>query len=36
VKMSPLQGYVFEVVPGEEDVAVIGAAVNALRAAFPA
>lgn len=34
VKMSPLQGYVFEIVPGEEEVAVIGAAVNALRAAF--
>ena len=36
VKMSPLQGYVLEVVPGGDDVAVIGAAVNALRAAFPA
>jgi len=32
VKMSPLQGYVFEVVPGSTDVAVIGAAVNASRA----
>jgi predicted NBD/HSP70 family sugar kinase len=35
VKMSPLQGYVFEIVPGGEEVAVIGAAVNALHAAFP-
>jgi glucokinase len=35
VKMSPLQGYVFEIVPGEEEVAVIGAAVNALHEAFP-
>lgn len=33
VKMSPLQGYVFEVVPGGDDLAVIGAAVNAARAA---
>ncbi|HEX6896252.1 MAG TPA: ROK family protein [Bryobacteraceae bacterium] len=32
VKMSPLQGYVFEVVPGGDDMGVIGAAVNALRA----
>ncbi len=32
VKMSPLQGYVFEIVPGGEEVAVIGAAVNALHA----
>ncbi|HLK17503.1 MAG TPA: ROK family protein [Bryobacteraceae bacterium] len=32
VKMSPLQGYVFEVVPGSSEIAVIGAAVNALRA----
>jgi len=32
VKMSPLQGYVFEVVPGGTDIAVIGAAVNAARA----
>jgi predicted NBD/HSP70 family sugar kinase len=31
VKMSPLQGYVFEIVPGGEEVAVIGAAVMALR-----
>jgi glucokinase len=35
VKMSPLQGYVFEVVPGGDEMAVIGAAVNALRAVFP-
>lgn len=35
VKMSPLQGYVFEIVPGDEEIAVIGAAVNALRAVFP-
>jgi glucokinase len=31
VKMSPLQGYTFEVVPGGEEIAIIGAAVNALR-----
>jgi glucokinase len=31
VKMSPLQGYSFEVVPGGEEIAIIGAAVNALR-----
>jgi hypothetical protein len=36
VKMSPLQGYVFEVVPGGDEMAVIGAAVNALRAVSPA
>ena len=35
VKMSPLQGYVFEVVPGGDEIAVIGAAVNAEQAAFP-
>ena len=35
VKMSPLQGYVFEVVAGGEEIAIIGAAVNALRAASP-
>lgn len=35
VKMSPLRGYVFEVVPGGEEIAVIGAAVNAELAAFP-
>ncbi len=32
VKLSPLQGYSLEVVPGGEDVAIIGAAVNAERA----
>jgi glucokinase len=31
VKLSPLQGYSMEVVPGGESVAVIGAAVNALQ-----
>jgi predicted NBD/HSP70 family sugar kinase len=31
VKMSPLQGYVFEIVPASQEVAVIGAAVNAMR-----
>ncbi len=36
VKMSPLQGYVFEIVPGGEEVAVTGAAVNAMHEAFPA
>jgi hypothetical protein len=35
VKMSPLQGYVMEIVPGGDEVAVIGAAVNAMRAEFP-
>jgi glucokinase len=35
VKMSPLQGYVFEIVPGGDEIAVIGAAVNAELAAFP-
>jgi glucokinase len=34
VKMSPLQGYVFEVVSGGEEIAIIGAAVNAQRAAL--
>jgi predicted NBD/HSP70 family sugar kinase len=34
VKMSPLQGYVFEVVPGGDEIAVIGAAVNAELAAL--
>ena len=29
VKMSPLQGYVFEIVPKSDEVAVIGAVVNA-------
>ena len=33
VKMSPLQGYAFEVVPGGQELAIIGAAVNADRAA---
>lgn len=31
VKLSPLQNYVFEIVPRSDDLAVIGAAVNALR-----
>jgi glucokinase len=31
VKMSPLQGYAFEVVPSGEELAIIGAAVNAAR-----
>ena len=35
VKMSPLRGYVFEIVPGGDEIAVIGAAVNAELAAFP-
>jgi len=35
VKMSTLQGYVFEVVPSSSEIAVIGAAVNALRALNP-
>jgi glucokinase len=34
VKMSPLQGYSFEVVAGGEEVALIGAAVHASQAAF--
>ncbi|MGA8025992.1 MAG: ROK family protein [Bryobacteraceae bacterium] len=33
VKLSPLQGYMVEVVPGGERVATIGAAVNAAQAA---
>jgi len=33
VKMSPLQGYMFEIVPGGAEIAIIGAAVNAARAA---
>lgn len=33
VTMSPLQGSVFEVVPTNEQIAIVGAAVNALRAA---
>jgi predicted NBD/HSP70 family sugar kinase len=32
VKLSPLQGYSLEVVPGGEEVALIGAAVNAGQA----
>jgi predicted NBD/HSP70 family sugar kinase len=32
VKLSPLQGYVFEIVPRSDEIAVIGAVVNALRA----
>jgi len=32
VKMSPLQGYVFEIVPQSDEIAVIGAAVNASQA----
>lgn len=35
VKMSPLQNYVFEIVAGGDEIAVIGAAVNAEIAAFP-
>lgn len=33
VKLSPLQGYSLEIVPGGESVATIGAAVNAAQAA---
>jgi len=33
VKLSPLKGYTLEIVPGGEEVAVIGAAVNAAQAA---
>ncbi len=32
VKLSPLLSYVFEIVPGDHELAVIGAAVNAMRA----
>ena len=32
VKLSPLQGYVFEVVPANDELGVIGAAVNAAQA----
>jgi glucokinase len=32
VKLSPLQGYSLEVVPGSEEIAVLGAAVNAMQA----
>ena len=35
VKMSPLQGSRFEVIPSNDDLGIIGAAVNAERAAFP-
>ena len=35
VKMSPLQGYVFEIVASGDEIGVIGAAVNAERSAFP-
>ena len=35
VKMSPLQDYVFEVVSSSDEIAIVGAAVNALRADFP-
>jgi glucokinase len=35
VKMSPLQGSFLEVVTGSDEIALIGAAVNAERAAFP-
>ena len=35
VKMSPLQNYAIEVVPGSDEIAAIGAAVNALRGEFP-
>jgi glucokinase len=31
VKMSPFQGYVFEVVPSTEEIAIVGAALNADR-----
>jgi len=30
--MGPLQGYVFEIVPRSDEIAVIGAVVNARRA----
>ncbi len=33
VKLSPLQGYSLEVVPGGEEIALLGAAVNAIHAA---
>lgn len=32
VKLSPLQSYVFEVVPPDDELGVLGAALNALRA----
>jgi predicted NBD/HSP70 family sugar kinase len=34
VKMSPLQGYVFEIVERSDEIAVVGAVVNARRASF--
>jgi glucokinase len=34
VKMSPLQGSRFEVIPSNDDLGIVGAAVNAERAAF--
>jgi hypothetical protein len=34
VKMSPLQGSRFEVIPSNDELGVIGAAVNAERAAL--
>jgi len=33
--MSPLQGSRFEVIPSNDELGVIGAAVNAERAALP-
>jgi glucokinase len=33
VKLSPLQNYVFDVVPKSDEAAVVGAAINALRSA---
>ncbi len=35
VKMSPLQGSRFEVIPSNDELGIIGAAVNAERATFP-
>jgi predicted NBD/HSP70 family sugar kinase len=35
VKMSPLQSYAIEVVPASDEIAVVGAAVNAVRGEFP-
>jgi glucokinase len=32
VKLSPLQGYVFEVVPANDELGVVGAAINAAQA----
>ena len=36
VKISPLQGYVFEIVPGGQEIAILGAAVAAQQAALSA